>query len=193
MKDGGQVPLQARAWEALPRMTPISAGACILQTASGLVVATQEQGVYVSGTRVCVRVKNAQVLGPTNSAHMEESPEINLTGPASQGQILRTVPTPSHTHPCSDTQKFAQAVVSLSTLFVLVPFYPPSLLLCAGICQETCPSPALAQRLSPKMPPKSERLDLWEQLQDQRNQLKGHCPVPANRPAIWKKFTRCPF
>lgn len=72
-----------------------------------------------------VRVKNAQVLGPTSSAHMEESPEINLTGPASQGQILRTVPTPSHTHPRSDTQQFAQAVVSLSTLFVLVPFYPP--------------------------------------------------------------------
>lgn len=120
----GHLPLLARAWEALPRMTPISAGACILQTASGLVVATQEQGVYVSGTRVCC-VKNAQVLGPTSSAHMEESPEINLTGPASQGQILRTVPTPSHTHPCSDTQQFAQAVVSLSTSFVLVPFYPP--------------------------------------------------------------------
>lgn len=62
-----------------------AAGAWILLTAKGLVVATQQQGVYVSGTRVYVSGTPklaqwvlAQVQGPTSSAYREESREVML-------------------------------------------------------------------------------------------------------------------
>lgn len=156
-------------------------------------VATQEQGVYVSGTRVYVSRMPKLAQWVLAQVLRGGEQEMSLTGTASQGQILKTVPTPSHTRPCSDTQQFAQAVVSLSTLFFLVLFYPPHFSCVLRSVRKPVRSPALAQRLSPKMLPKSERLDLWEQLQDQRNQLQGHCPFPAIKPVIWKKFTRCPF
>lgn len=137
----------------LPPLAPVSAGAWTLQTASGLVVATQEQGVYVSRT--------PKSWGPlAQSTRRRESPKMSLTGTASQGPDLRTVLTPSHTHPCSDTQQFAQALVSLFTLFVLVSFYPPHVF-CALGSVRILPWPRGCHQRCP--------LNLWEQLQDQRN------------------------
>lgn len=108
-----------------------------------------------------VRVKNAQVLGATSSVYMEErEPRDEPNWHCLPGFCLRTVPTPSHTHPCSDTQQFAQALVSLFTLFVLVPFYPPHFFCVLGSVR-ILPWPRGCHKRCP--------LNVWEQLPDQRN------------------------
>lgn len=64
-----------------PPLLATEPGSCV----SGLVVATQEQGVYVSGNRVYVTGTPklaqwvlTQFLGPTSSTYMEESREVML-------------------------------------------------------------------------------------------------------------------